>query len=53
MSREWIPNPIENHHISGRAACIGSTTDIDAFDFTLYKITKVACSVVKNCSYMV
>jgi hypothetical protein len=35
MSREWIPNPIENHHISGRAACIGSTTDIDAFDFTL------------------
>jgi hypothetical protein len=22
--REWVPNPIENHHISGRAACIGS-----------------------------
>ena len=25
--REWIPNPIENQHISGRAACIGSTFD--------------------------
>lgn len=22
--REWIPNPIENQHISGRAVCIGS-----------------------------
>jgi hypothetical protein len=22
--REWIPNPIENQHISGRATCIGS-----------------------------
>ena len=36
--REWIPNPIENHHISGRAAVIGSRTDIDQFDFT--KLTR-------------
>lgn len=35
MRREWMPNPIENHHISGRAACIASSADIDAFDFTL------------------
>jgi hypothetical protein len=26
-TREWIPNPIENHHLSGRAACIGSNVD--------------------------
>lgn len=32
--REWIPNPIENHHISGRAACIGTTATVD-FDFTI------------------
>jgi hypothetical protein len=32
--REWLPNPIENHHISGRAACIASTTDLQEFDFT-------------------
>ena len=24
QQREWIANPIENQHISGRAACIGS-----------------------------
>lgn len=24
QQREWIPNPIENQHISGRATCIGS-----------------------------
>jgi len=30
-NREWIANPIENHHISGRAACIGS--DLDAWQF--------------------
>lgn len=24
QQREWVPNPIENQHISGRAACIGS-----------------------------
>lgn len=33
--REWIPNPIENHHISGRAACIGSVDDGEYFDFTV------------------
>lgn len=33
--REWLPNPIENHHISGRAACIGSAIDVDIFDFTV------------------
>ena len=32
--REWIPNPIENHHLSGRAACIGSTVDLYRFDYT-------------------
>lgn len=32
--REWIPNPIENHHISGRAVCIASNTEIGEFDFT-------------------
>ena len=26
-TREWIPNPIVNQHISGRAACIGSNVD--------------------------
>lgn len=33
--REWIPNPIDNHHISGRAVCIGSTADGKEFDFTV------------------
>jgi hypothetical protein len=32
--REWIPNTIENHHLSGRAACIGSTLDLERFDYT-------------------
>jgi hypothetical protein len=32
--REWIPNPIENHHLSGRAACIGSDLDRSRFDYT-------------------
>jgi len=32
QTREWIANPIENHHISGRAACIGSAFDADRFD---------------------
>lgn len=30
--REWIPNPIENLHVSGRAAVIGSDADRDRFD---------------------
>ena len=33
--REWIPNPIENHHISGRAACIATVADATHFDFTM------------------
>lgn len=33
-TREWIPNPIENQHISGRAACIGSSVDRRCFDYT-------------------
>lgn len=32
--REWVSNPIENHHISGRAACIGSGADRHWFDHT-------------------
>lgn len=32
--REWIPNPIENQHISGRAACMGSSVDRWRFDYT-------------------
>jgi hypothetical protein len=34
QQREWIANPIENHHISGRAACIGSAFDRPQFDYT-------------------
>jgi hypothetical protein len=34
QTREWIPNPIENRHISGRAACIGSPVDHYLFDYT-------------------
>jgi len=33
--REWMPNPIENHHISGRAACIAGASDVNEFDFTI------------------
>jgi hypothetical protein len=33
-TREWIPNPIENHHLSGRAAVIGSNIDKWRFDYT-------------------
>jgi len=34
QTREWVANPIENHHISGRAACIGSGVDRASFDYT-------------------
>lgn len=34
-TREWIPNPIENHHISGRAVCIGSTLDRSQFNYAI------------------
>jgi hypothetical protein len=33
-TREWIPNTVTNQHISGRAACIGSNIDRNAFDYT-------------------
>jgi hypothetical protein len=33
--REWIPNPIENQHISGRAVCIGADHDSNQFDYTI------------------
>jgi hypothetical protein len=32
QTREWIANPIENQHISGRAACIASNVDTHRFD---------------------
>lgn len=32
--REWVPNLIENYHISSRAACIGSSIDKTEFDYT-------------------
>lgn len=33
QTREWIPNAIENHHISGRAAVIGSRIDQERFKY--------------------
>ena len=33
--REWIANPIENQHISGRAVCIGADHDFDQFDYKI------------------
>jgi hypothetical protein len=32
--REWVANPIENQHISGRAVCIASDHDLLQFDYT-------------------
>jgi len=34
QNREWVANPIDNPHISGRAACIGSDVDQYLFDYT-------------------
>lgn len=34
QQREWVANPIENHHISHRAACIGTMIDQHLFDYT-------------------
>jgi hypothetical protein len=34
-SREWIENPITNQHLSGRAACIGSSVDRASFNYTI------------------
>ena len=33
--REWIENPIQNQHLSGRAACISSNVDFDIFNFRI------------------
>lgn len=35
QTREWIDNPIENQHISGRAAVIGSSVTRDGFNLKL------------------
>lgn len=35
QTREWVANPIINQHISGRAACIGSSINKDQFDYTV------------------
>ena len=35
QTREWVPNPIENQHISGRAACIVPSFDHELFDYTI------------------
>jgi hypothetical protein len=35
QKREWVDNPIQNHHISKRAAVIGSRADRDRFDHTI------------------
>jgi hypothetical protein len=35
QKREWIENPIQNQHISGRAVCIGSDHDSDQFNYTV------------------
>jgi len=34
QQREWIANPIQNQHVSGRAAVIGSSVDQGMFDYT-------------------
>lgn len=34
QKREWVPNPITNQHISGRAAVIGSDVDRELCDYT-------------------
>lgn len=34
QKREWIPNPVLNHHLSGRAAVIGSRVHADKFQHT-------------------
>lgn len=36
--REWIENPIDNQHISGRAAVIGS--DLDRYQFDYHRLEK-------------
>ena len=31
--REWVANPIENQHISGRAVCVATDVNKDQFDY--------------------
>lgn len=35
QKREWVENPIENHHLSGRAAVIGSREYVNRFDHSI------------------
>lgn len=35
QEREWVENPIENQHISGRAAIVGTGLSKDNFDVTI------------------
>jgi hypothetical protein len=35
QKREWVSNPIENHHISGRAVCIGTNNDHHKFNYKM------------------
>ena len=35
QTREWVPNPISNQHISGRAAVLGKDTDKTLFDYRI------------------
>ena len=34
QNREWVKNPVNKQHISGRAACIASDVDKERFDYT-------------------
>ena len=49
QDREWIPNAIENHHISGRAAVIGSKCDMELFEKQEYSIDNIVFTDAKNC----
>jgi hypothetical protein len=40
QDREWIPNPIENQHISGVAAVIGTSVDRELFDYAILESHK-------------
>ena len=52
-TREWIANPIENHHISGRAACIGHTSEKQYFDYTRLQNHRGGLLGSKNYRHMV
>lgn len=34
QDREWIVNPIDNQHLSHRAVCVNTYTDLTKFDYT-------------------